>query len=94
MVKYLIKTLIISIIFFTSSVYAQRLNGLKAHIVFGNFGKPDYSWVLSQTNASKYIWIEKKYIIVCVIAGNARSQCYADGSLDDNTFFDPYRSNN
>ena len=94
MVKYFIKTLIISIIFFTSSVYAERLMGLKAHIVFGNFGKPDYSWSFPQGSGSKFIWIEKKFTIVCQIAENARSECFADGSLDDNSFFDPYRSNN
>ena len=94
MVKYLIKTLIISIIFFTSSVYAERLTGLKAHVVFSNFGKPDYSSVFIRSSFSKFIWIEKKYTIVCEIATNAESQCHADGSLDDDSFFDPYRSNN
>ena len=94
MVKYFIKTLIISIIFFTSSVYAERLTGLKAHNVFSNFGKPDYSSVFIRSNYSKFIWIEKKYIIVCEIAINAESECSADGSLGDDSFFDPYRSNN
>ena len=93
MVKYLIKTLIISIIFFTSSVYAERLLGLKTHDVFNKFGKPQYSWNISQTSATKFIWINKKFTIVCFIDGRARSVCSADGRLDDNSFFDPYRSN-
>ena len=94
MVKYFINTLIISIIFFTNSVYAERLTGLDAHIVFSNFGKPDYSYIFPQGSSSKFIWIENKFTIVCQIAFNAHSQCYADGSLDDDSFFDPYRSNN
>ena len=94
MVKYFIRTLIISTIFFTSSVYAERLTGLKAHVVFSNFGKPDYSYIFPQGSSSKFIWIEKKFTIVCMITLNAQSVCSADGSLDDNSFFDPYRSNN
>ena len=81
-------------IFFTSSVYAEPLIGLKAHIVFSHFGKPDYSYIFPQGSASKFIWIEKKFTIVCQITPAAQSRCYADGNLDDNSFFDPYRSNN
>ena len=56
MVKYLIKTLIISIIFFTNSVKAERLDKLKFHNVLEEFGNPFYSAELSQANSTKFIF--------------------------------------
>ena len=95
MVKYLIKTLIISIIFFTNSVKAERLDKLKFHNVLEEFGNPFYSAELSQANSTKFIWYDKvdyNYTIVCIVAARGKSVCSVDGNTEkDNWFFDKYR---
>ena len=95
MVKYLIKTLIISIIFFTNSVKAERLDKLKLHNVIEEFGRPFYSAELSQSNSTKFIWydiIDYNYTIVCILTANGKSVCSVDGNTEnDSWFFDKYR---
>ena len=94
MVNYFIKTLIISIIFFTNSVKAEILDKLKFHNVLEHFGNPFYSAELSQANSTKFIWydiVDYNYTIVCIVTASRGSVCSVEGNIENESFFDKYR---